>query len=147
MNKIGPCVLNHFNFHLSPVSLIIFHLVFLQGRQDVHRGGDHLRGVLAALPRLLHLHLPPQGDRHEALHPARLPRLLLVRHGKLHVQPAHLLLDERKVRIGDFITFTVSMIFDDLIGQTWVQKEMNLEFGEIQNHSCSLPKLGQFSIT
>ena len=68
------------------------------GGENVHRGGDHIRRVLASLPRLLHLHVPPQGDRDQAVHPARLSGLLLARHGQLHVQPVHLLLDECQVR-------------------------------------------------
>ena len=74
-------------------------LLFSSGGEDVHRGGDHLRGVLAAVPRVLHIHVPRHRDPAPALHPARLPRLLLARHVQLHVQPAHLLLDERKVRL------------------------------------------------
>ena len=79
------------------MSQIIKALICLGG-ENVHGGGDHLRRVLASLSRLLYLHLPPQGDRDQALHPARLPGLLLVGNGKLDVQSTNLLLDERKVR-------------------------------------------------
>ncbi len=85
------------NLHPSPFLAGAQAVFKAQGREDVHRRRDHLRRLLAALPRLLHLHLPPQGDRAQALHPARLPRLLLAGHGQLNVQPAGLLLDERKV--------------------------------------------------
>jgi hypothetical protein len=69
----------------------------LLGSQDVHRGCDHLRRLLAALPHLLHLHVPRQGDHAQAIHPARLSRLLLASNVKFNVQPAHILLDERQV--------------------------------------------------
>jgi len=46
-------------------------------------GGGDLRCLLAAVPHLLHLHVPRQKHRAQVVHPARLPGLLLVGHGKL----------------------------------------------------------------
>jgi hypothetical protein len=43
-----------------------------KGCQDVYGCGHHLRGLLASLPHLLHLHLSPQRGCHHALHPTRL---------------------------------------------------------------------------
>ena len=80
---------------------MILYCIFV-GCEDVYCGGDNICGLLAALPDLLHLHLPQQGHRQEALHPARLPGLLLARHGQLYVQPLRLLLDECQVRLFFF---------------------------------------------
>ena len=66
-------------------------------RVDVHRGGDHLRRVLVALSRVLHLRIPQSFHQNEALHPTTLSGLLLARHGQRHVQPYDLLLDESQV--------------------------------------------------
>ncbi len=106
------------NLHPSPFLAGAQAVFKAQGREDVHRRRDHLRRLLAALPRLLHLHVPPQGDRAQALHPARLPRLLLAGHGQLHVQPAGLLLDERKVLhfyifLGVYVLRSCSCILTD----------------------------------
>ena len=67
------------------------------GGEDDDSGGDHLRRVLAAaacvLPADVH-HPRHDGD---GLRAAHLPAHLLAGHEQLHVQPHHLLLDERKV--------------------------------------------------
>ena len=54
-----------------------------EDNQDVR--GDHLcvRRLLAALPRLLYLLLPPAHHHDAAIHQAHLPWLLLAGHGQL----------------------------------------------------------------
>ena len=47
-------------------------LFLIQDGQDVHRSCRHFRRLLAAVPRLLHLHLPSLRRRQEALHSTRL---------------------------------------------------------------------------
>jgi hypothetical protein len=72
-------------------------IVATGGENDDGSGWD-FRGVLAAVPRLLHRDVAPARNHLLQLHPGGLPRHLLARHVQLHVQPHHLLLDEFQVR-------------------------------------------------
>ena len=69
----------------------------IPGERHVRGGADSVRGVLAALPRLLPLLLLQPPHPLPASHPARLPRLLLAGHGQLRPQPNHLLPHGRQV--------------------------------------------------
>ena len=68
-----------------------------EDHQDVCRDHLRVRSVLAPLPRLLHLLLPPADHHGPPLHQARLPWLLLAGHGQLCCQPHHLLLDGKQI--------------------------------------------------
>lgn len=66
------------------------------GEDDDHRG-VHLRGVLAALPRVLHTAVPAAGVVPAEIHPAALPGRHVAGHELHYVQPHHLLLPQRQV--------------------------------------------------
>lgn len=67
------------------------------GRQDDDGGGGDIRGLLAALSRVLHRDLALSETDGRAFHPGGLPGLLLARHVQQHVQSHNLLLDEFQV--------------------------------------------------
>ena len=95
--------------------------------EDVRRGDERVRPVLAPLPRILHHHpLPPR--HHEGLvtiiinqyhhhcyhyylqvHPAHVPRLLLVCDGQLLHQPHSVLCYEQEVGGGIDVVNTVDI--------------------------------------
>ena len=68
-----------------------FILSFFPDREDADRADGDIRGVLAALPRLLHLLVPLPSCQEVRAHPAHLSGLLLVRHVALLRQPHRLL--------------------------------------------------------
>lgn len=72
----------------------IFFLCSGLGGPNVCAGGGGVRPLLASVPCILRVGLPPPGPGISTLRATHLPRLLLARDGQLHVQPTHLLLDE-----------------------------------------------------
>ena len=69
--------------------------------EDVRGGGDHLHGLLGALPHLLHLLLPQPGHCQDTLHLPHLLGFLLAGHVQHMRQPNHLLLDEQTIQVGN----------------------------------------------
>ena len=96
--------------------------------EDVRGGDERVRPVLAPLPRLLHHHpLPPRHheglvtiiiiiitiitiiDHYHQVHPAHVPRLLLVCDGQLLHQPHSVLCYEQEVGGGIDVVDTVDI--------------------------------------
>jgi len=67
--------------------------------------GRHLRHLLAASAHVLRRAEPPAEHHLLPPYPPRLPCHLLVRYEQLHVQPYHVLLDERQVRYTQLLAF------------------------------------------
>ena len=67
------------------------------GCKNDDSGGRHLCHLLAASAYLLCRSEPPAEHHLLPSYPPRLPCHLLVRYEQLHVQPYHVLLDERQV--------------------------------------------------
>jgi len=65
--------------------------------EDDDLDSDDIRRLLAAATRLLRRGQSVPGRHPSSVDPARLSRHLLGRHEQRHVQPNHLLLDERQV--------------------------------------------------
>lgn len=72
----------------------------LLGGENDDGSGDNLRGVLAALPAVLHRGFLPSENNQVQVHTGNLLGHLLAGHEQLYVQPDHLLLDECKVCIN-----------------------------------------------
>ena len=97
--------------------------------EDVRRGDERVRPVLAPLPRLLHHHpLPPRHHEglvtiiitiitiidHYQVHPAHVPRLLLVCDGQLLHQPHSVLRYEQEVGGGIDVVDTIDCRIDSI---------------------------------
>lgn len=78
----------------SPTNIYLINILFCTGGTDVCFGGHGIRAMLATVPCVLRAGVPPPITSVGAVRSAYLFGLLLASHGKLHVQPSHLLLDE-----------------------------------------------------
>lgn len=82
--------------HIVNIHITLFFFLFTGCQNDDSRSGN-LRSVLATIPSVFHSDVILPRDNKFTVHPGVLLGHLLACHEQLHVQPHHLLLDERKV--------------------------------------------------